>query len=63
MNGWYAHSLGATEAAGHVFLALGLAADLVALALPSFAAGRWQGVSESRRWPDGASGCLPSFSP
>jgi hypothetical protein len=42
MNGWYARSLGATETAGHVFLALGLAADLVALALPSVAAGRWQ---------------------
>jgi hypothetical protein len=42
MNGLYSHSLGATETAGHVFLALGLAADLVALALPSVAAGRWQ---------------------
>ena len=42
MNALYAHSLGATETAGHVFLVLGLAADLVALLLPSVAAGRWQ---------------------
>jgi hypothetical protein len=42
MNALYAHSLGATETAGHVFLALGLAADLVALLLPSVAAGLWQ---------------------
>jgi hypothetical protein len=42
MNGWYARSLGSTETAGHVFMCLGLAADLVALALPSVAVGRWQ---------------------
>jgi hypothetical protein len=42
MNGWYAMSLGSTETSGRLFLALGVAADLVALVLPSVAAGRWQ---------------------
>jgi hypothetical protein len=42
MNGAFAHSLGATETAGWLFLLLGLAADAVALAAPSCAAGLWQ---------------------
>jgi len=42
MNAWYAHSLGSSETAGWLFLALGIAADLVALAAPSVAAGLWQ---------------------
>ena len=39
MNGWFARSLGATDAAGWLFLAIGVAADLVALVVPSCAAG------------------------
>jgi hypothetical protein len=42
MNGWFARSLGATETAGYLFLAIGVAADLVALAVPSVAAKAWQ---------------------
>ena len=34
MNGWYSRSLGSTEAAGYLFLAVGVAADAVALCLP-----------------------------
>jgi hypothetical protein len=42
MNGWFARSLGSTDAAGWLFLAIGVAADLVALVMPSCAAGLWQ---------------------
>ena len=35
MNGWFARSLGSTDAAGWLFLAVGVAADLVALVIPS----------------------------
>jgi hypothetical protein len=42
INGWFARSLGSSEAAGWLFLAVGVAADLVALVLPSWAAGLWQ---------------------
>ena len=42
MNGWFARSLGASDAAGWLFLAIGVAADLVALVVPSCAAGLWQ---------------------
>ena len=41
INGWFARSLGATETAGYLFLAIGVAADLVALAMPSCAARLW----------------------
>jgi hypothetical protein len=41
-NGWYAHSLGATETAGWLFLAVGVASDMVALVMPSVAAIAWQ---------------------
>jgi hypothetical protein len=41
-NGWYARSLGATETAGYLFLAVGMASDLAALALPAAAARAWQ---------------------
>jgi hypothetical protein len=42
INGWFARSLGSTAVAGWLFLAVGVAADLVALILPSTAAGLWQ---------------------
>jgi hypothetical protein len=42
MNGWFARSLGSTDAAGWLFLAVGVAADLVALVMPSCAAGLWR---------------------
>jgi hypothetical protein len=41
-NGWYAMSLGATSVAGHLFLVLGVASDMVALVMPSVAARAWQ---------------------
>jgi hypothetical protein len=42
MNGWFARSLGSTDLAGWLFLAVGAAADLVALVVPSTAAQLWQ---------------------
>jgi hypothetical protein len=42
MNGWFARSLGSTDIAGYLFLAIGVAADCVALAVPSVAALAWQ---------------------
>jgi len=42
INGWFARSLGASDAAGWLFLAVGVAADVVALVMPSCAAGLWQ---------------------
>ena len=41
MNGWFARSLGSSDIAGWLFLAIGVAADLVALVAPSCAAGLW----------------------
>ena len=43
MNGWFARSLGSSDIAGWLFLAIGVAADLVALVMPSCAARLWQG--------------------
>ena len=43
MNGWFAWSLGSSDAASWLFLAVGMAADLVALAMPSCAAILWRG--------------------
>jgi hypothetical protein len=42
MNGWFARSLGSSDVAKWLFLAIGVAADLVALVMPSCAAGLWQ---------------------
>jgi hypothetical protein len=42
INGWFARSLGASDMAGWLFLTIGAAADVVALAMPSGAAGLWQ---------------------
>lgn len=42
INGWFARSLGSSDAAGWLFLAVGVAADLVAFVLPSCAAALWQ---------------------
>jgi hypothetical protein len=42
INGWFARSLGSSAVAGWLFLAIGVAADLVALVMPSCAAGLWQ---------------------
>src|SRR5258708_10271221 len=42
MNGWFARSLGSSDAAGWLFLAIGVAADLLALVSPSCAARLWQ---------------------
>src|ERR1700751_1458682 len=41
INGWFARSLGSTEAAGWLFLAVGVATDLGALAAPLGAAHLW----------------------
>lgn len=42
MNGWFARSLGSSDVAGYLFLGIGVAADLAALAVPSVAALAWQ---------------------
>ena len=42
MNGWFAQSLASTDTAGWLFLTIGVAADLVALVIPSCAASLWQ---------------------
>jgi hypothetical protein len=41
-NGWFARSLGSSDIAGWLFSAIGVAADLVALVMPSCAAALWQ---------------------
>lgn len=42
INAWFARSLGASDVSGWLFLAIGVAADLVALAAPSCAGRLWQ---------------------
>jgi len=42
MNGWFARSLGSSDIAGWLFLAIGVTADLIALVIPSCAARLWQ---------------------
>ena len=56
INGWFARSLGATETAGWLFLTIGVAADLVALAMPSCGPGYGKPVRGPPRWSDGPSG-------
>lgn len=41
MNGWFGHSLGSSDVAGWMFLAIGVTADLVALVMPTCAARLW----------------------
>jgi hypothetical protein len=41
INGWFARSLGANDVAGWLFLAVGAAADVIALVMPCCAAGLW----------------------
>jgi hypothetical protein len=41
INGWFARSLGSSDLAGWLFLAVGVAADLAALVLPYTAASLW----------------------
>jgi hypothetical protein len=41
MNGWFARSLGSSDVAGWLFLAVGVAADVVALVMPACVAGLW----------------------
>jgi hypothetical protein len=48
MNGWFARSLGSSDAAGWLFLAVGVAADLVALIMPSCAAALWRSRQRTR---------------
>ena len=43
MNGWFARSLGSSDIAGWLFLAIGVGADAAALALPACAARLWDG--------------------
>jgi len=52
MNGWFSRSLGSTDTAGWLFLTIGVAADLVALVIPSLCrqplAGRTAGHGAGR---------------
>jgi hypothetical protein len=53
VNGTFARSLGSSEIAGWLFLAIGVAADLIALAMPSAAAAAWaagQRLSAAAGW-------------
>ncbi len=53
INGWFARSLGSSDVAGWLFLAIGVAADLVALAVPS---GFGRRASGQQPPPDGPLG-------
>ena len=54
MNGWFARSLGSSDSAGWMFLAIGVGADGVALVMPAIAASLWQ----SRQIATAAAGWL-----
>ena len=41
INGWFARSRGSSDVAGWLFLAPGVAADLIALGMPPCAANLW----------------------
>lgn len=41
MNGWFARTLGSSDISGYLFLAIGVSADMVALAVPSCSASLW----------------------
>jgi hypothetical protein len=56
INGWFARTLGSSDVAGWLFLAVGVAADLVALVMPSCATGLWQAGSGQLRWLAGLFG-------
>jgi len=64
ISGWFARSLGSSDVAGWLFLAVGVAADLVALVLPSTPPpGFGRAASGRSRWLAGSSGSLRSSSP
>src|SRR5262245_14579545 len=42
VNGWFAHSLGSTEVAARLFLAIGVGADVAGLMLPCAAVRAWR---------------------
>jgi hypothetical protein len=50
INGWFARSLGSSDAAGWLFLAIGVPADLVALVMPSCAAQAGQRATALVGW-------------
>ena len=56
MNGWFARSLGSSDAAGWLFLAIGVAADLVALVAPSCSPGFGKPDTAPLRLRDGPYG-------
>ena len=63
INGWFARSMGSSYVAGWLFLAVGVAADLVALVMPSCAAGLWRRTNGRPRWLVGRFGSWRSSSP
>ena len=49
MDGWFARSLGSSDAAGRLFLAVGVAAAVVALAIPSASSPAWNARQRKRK--------------
>lgn len=56
INGWFTRSLGSSEFAGWLLLALGVGADLIALGMPSCAANLWRARQRASALWDGPSG-------